>query len=199
MDWRERRLCLPIKKDESGHFHLQFFPMSEISTSLTISFKTNHQCVFNFTFSRSFMIFMRKDVVNVLYTGVILRVVLVTPSVLRWKLTSQMLKSVIKITFRGIYLKHWEQSPTSSWGAAWRHQCFDVLCLILCTLFVLRETVIVYYWRFDRIGERFSFQSVTRSVQDSSNHRSWDRHLKIIQGEPQEAAAAFDDTQERVD
>ena len=130
MDWRERRLCLPIKKDESGHFHLQFFPMSEISTILTISLKTNQQCVFNFTFSRSFMIFMRKDVVNVLYTGVILRVVLVTPSVLRWKLTSQMLKSqtpirkdsswwlrltnsVIKITFRGIYLKHWEQSPTS--------------------------------------------------------------------------------------
>ena len=53
MDWRERRLCLPIKKVESGHFHLQFFPMSEISTSLTISFKTNQQCVFNFTFSRS--------------------------------------------------------------------------------------------------------------------------------------------------
>ena len=52
---------------------------------------------------------------------------------------------------------------------------------------------------FDRIGERFSFQSVTRSVQDSSNHRSWDRHLKIIQGEPQEEAAAYDDTQERVD
>ena len=93
MDWRERRLCLPIKKAESGHFHLQFFPMSEISTILTISLKTNQQCVFNFTFSRSFMILMRKDVVNRLYTGVILRVVLVTPSVLRWKLTSQMLKS----------------------------------------------------------------------------------------------------------
>ena len=44
---------------------------------------------------------------------------------------------------------------------------------------------------FDRIGERFSFQSVTRSDQDSSNQRSWDRHLRIIRGEPQEAVAAL--------
>ena len=44
---------------------------------------------------------------------------------------------------------------------------------------------------FDRIGERFSFQSVTRSDQDSSNQRSWDRHLRIIRGEPQKAVAAL--------
>ena len=32
---------------------------------------------------------------------------------------------------------------------------------------------------------------MTRSDQDSSNQRSWDRHLRIIRGEPQEAVAAL--------
>ena len=34
MDWKEKRLCLPIKQEESGHFHLQFFPMSEAENNL---------------------------------------------------------------------------------------------------------------------------------------------------------------------
>ena len=29
IDWKEKRLCLPIKEAASGHFHLQFFPMSQ--------------------------------------------------------------------------------------------------------------------------------------------------------------------------
>ena len=28
LDWKEKRLCLPIKEGETGHFYLQFFPMS---------------------------------------------------------------------------------------------------------------------------------------------------------------------------
>ena len=26
LDWKGKRLCLPINQENSGHFHLQFFP-----------------------------------------------------------------------------------------------------------------------------------------------------------------------------
>ena len=29
IDWRDKRLCLPINQERSGHFHLQFYPMSQ--------------------------------------------------------------------------------------------------------------------------------------------------------------------------
>ena len=36
LDWKEKRLCLPIKVSNSGHYHLQFFPMSEQEDQLLI-------------------------------------------------------------------------------------------------------------------------------------------------------------------
>ena len=29
IDWKDKRLCLPINQASSGHFHLQFYPMSQ--------------------------------------------------------------------------------------------------------------------------------------------------------------------------
>ena len=36
LDWDKKRLCLPIKQADSGHFHLQFFPMSEQEDKLLV-------------------------------------------------------------------------------------------------------------------------------------------------------------------
>ena len=36
LDWKNKRLCLPVKQAGSGHFHLQFFPMSEQEDKLLI-------------------------------------------------------------------------------------------------------------------------------------------------------------------
>ena len=36
LDWKKKRLCLPVKQSDSGHFHLQFFPMSEQEDQLLI-------------------------------------------------------------------------------------------------------------------------------------------------------------------
>ena len=33
IDWKKERLCFPIKEADTGHFHLQFFPMSEQENS----------------------------------------------------------------------------------------------------------------------------------------------------------------------
>ena len=33
IDWREKQLCLPIKQESSGHYHLQFYPMSQVEES----------------------------------------------------------------------------------------------------------------------------------------------------------------------
>ena len=30
LDWKGKRLCLPINQENSGHFHLQFFPTSQV-------------------------------------------------------------------------------------------------------------------------------------------------------------------------
>ena len=36
LDWKNKRLCLPVKQSGSGHFHLQFFPMSKQEDLLLI-------------------------------------------------------------------------------------------------------------------------------------------------------------------
>ena len=33
IDWKNERLCLPINLENSGHFHLQFYPMSQVEES----------------------------------------------------------------------------------------------------------------------------------------------------------------------
>ena len=36
IDWRQKRLTMPIKQVDTGHFHLQFFPMSEEEDKLLV-------------------------------------------------------------------------------------------------------------------------------------------------------------------
>ena len=33
IDWKEKKLCLPIKQESSGHYHLHFYPMSQAEES----------------------------------------------------------------------------------------------------------------------------------------------------------------------
>ena len=36
IDWGNKRLCLPINQEKSGHFHLQFFPMAQAEENYLI-------------------------------------------------------------------------------------------------------------------------------------------------------------------